>query len=281
MTRGPLSAHILKSCGQHIQDALWKVNDGQDLEHGQVVMVDEQAKHFKMFLFTCLYSWREGNDESLQECVWKCLMLAAEQGFTSVVFPALGMGGLRYPPKKVAAALINGVATYSALSKGDENMVEMVYITLIDEQMPVIEAFLQICLNEDTMEREEDVLVSVGDEGVYADSSSQDNIPPGRSPPGNAPSGQSSPQGKTPGTKMSSFVNTVMANGLLMLNLFGGRSNQLQYSKSKGNLHFKIRPAVNKKRIGVGAEIYIDVSFFTDFIPKALERFLELFRKKV
>ena len=69
----------------------------------------------------------------LKQFVAECLLKADEENCNSVAFPALGTGNLRYPPRNVAEAMLDGVENYI-----DETMsgtLKTVYITTTDDQM--------------------------------------------------------------------------------------------------------------------------------------------------
>ena len=76
--------------------------------------------------------------QDLLESVVECLRLAANSGYMSVAIPALGMGNLKYPPKKVASALIDGVATYHERFNETQKTIKTVSIVLYDTNDDII-----------------------------------------------------------------------------------------------------------------------------------------------
>ena len=59
--------------------------------------------------------------QELRSCLAKCLQNASLSKFTSIAIPALGCGGLKYPPDEVIAAIITEILRCSFLpsSEGD------------------------------------------------------------------------------------------------------------------------------------------------------------------
>ena len=64
--------------------------------------------------------------------------MASRNNCTSIAFPPLGMGGLRYPPQKVASALINGVGLYIQRTPESDRNAKIIYFVLHGQQNEVL-----------------------------------------------------------------------------------------------------------------------------------------------
>jgi poly [ADP-ribose] polymerase 10/14/15 len=69
----------------------------------------------------------------LQQFVEDCLIEADEQDCKSIAFPALGTGNLKYPPRDVASAMMDGIESY--IEESMSGKLKNVYISATDDAM--------------------------------------------------------------------------------------------------------------------------------------------------
>ncbi|GFO07147.1 poly [ADP-ribose] polymerase [Plakobranchus ocellatus] len=144
----PLSKQVLRKGGQAVQNELYEAGskNSEELEMGQVEMTDAgKLPNFKKVMFINLRSYIDGNEKYLQQSLQECLELAATLRYTSIAVPALGTGGLNYPPEKVASATVDAVALHNLQFK-DKSSVESVNIVLLDSDIELIKTYLRVCV---------------------------------------------------------------------------------------------------------------------------------------
>lgn len=74
--------------------------------------------------------------KDLEKFIEDCLLLADSAGCSTVAFPALGTGNLKYPLRDVAVALFNGVDMY--ISEGTMGHISTVYFCVKDYMYQVV-----------------------------------------------------------------------------------------------------------------------------------------------
>ncbi|XP_059145086.1 protein mono-ADP-ribosyltransferase PARP14-like [Physella acuta] len=139
-----ISHNVMRKAGTSLQNELDKI-DGE-LSMGQVVSTapGNLRTFVSSIFFVCLLSWQEGNDEALKSSVTECLNEASSHKYRSIAFPALGMGGFKYPQYKVAMAMCKAIVDYFILHPSTS--LETVYIVLPFHdlsQRASIQSFLQ------------------------------------------------------------------------------------------------------------------------------------------
>ncbi|CAL1538360.1 unnamed protein product [Lymnaea stagnalis] len=144
MSKGPLATAISNKGGPSVQRALYNQGNNE-LSFGEVVTSPPgNLSNFIELMFVCLLDWQDGNEKVLFKSVVKCLQLASEKKHRSIAFPALGMGGLHYPPYEVAIALMEGIIAY--VSTLTETSLETVYIALHDPNVDSERTFVQVTM---------------------------------------------------------------------------------------------------------------------------------------
>ncbi|XP_060560197.1 uncharacterized protein LOC132720172 [Ruditapes philippinarum] len=137
LDQGTLSKMVLEEGGagleKEIRDRCMKT-----LGNGQFITTSPgnlQSKGVKRLIFGHLTKWsnRKERLKVLQQFVEDCLIEADEQDCKSIAFPALGTGNLRYPPRDVAAAMLDGIESY--IEESMSGKVKNVYISTTDDAM--------------------------------------------------------------------------------------------------------------------------------------------------
>ncbi|RUS90210.1 hypothetical protein EGW08_001991 [Elysia chlorotica] len=257
----PLSKQILKKAGSTIQAQLDKTNsDKKELGLGDVEMTDAGSlKNFKKFLFICLLSYVEGNEEFLLQSLIECLELAAVEKHSVVAIPALGTGGLNYPAEKVAMVTIQAVALHN-LQHEETTSIKTVNIVLLENDTQLIQTYLRICVAGSTNLNDQNRTGASGSSPTPSAKSaaeSGDATNTGRKP--NQPSAQQSPQaGLQAG--VFSFVSSLFRIG---------------WTQRVGLFQFTVRPSFDGKFVGLSVHAGVDVSFFSSLLSPANQNFFQ------
>ncbi|CAL1538361.1 unnamed protein product [Lymnaea stagnalis] len=143
LQRGTLATYIHKNAGPEVQSSLY-MQEHSELVFGQIVTTPpgRLSRNFKCLLFVCLYEWRDGNEEMLQASVFSCLDIASNNKHKSIAFPALGMGGLKYPPVKSTLAILKAINLY--FRDCEQTSLENVYICLQDKNSSSVKTFMDV-----------------------------------------------------------------------------------------------------------------------------------------
>ncbi|XP_060082622.1 protein mono-ADP-ribosyltransferase PARP15-like [Ylistrum balloti] len=112
-----LAKSLLTAAGQSLQSEL---DDSypNGIVPGQLAITggyDLLCKKVYHGTFTSFYSKQTGNkrpEQVLGDFVQSCLTEASKKGFTSIAFPALGTGFLKYPKDTVASVIVGGIRDY-------------------------------------------------------------------------------------------------------------------------------------------------------------------------
>lgn len=80
----------------------------------------------------------------MEEIVLKCLKACDSKGASTIAFPALGAGALKYPPKVVAKAMINAVQNYNQTNR-TTCIKEVKFVLYMDETYKEFEHTLSRC----------------------------------------------------------------------------------------------------------------------------------------
>ncbi|GFO07144.1 poly [ADP-ribose] polymerase [Plakobranchus ocellatus] len=157
----PVSKQVLRKGGLTVQNELNKAGskNSEELEMGQVEMIDAgKLPNFKKVMFINLRSYKDGNEKPpLLSQGLKRPAYPFSAGWTrrsnvkliwpelGIAVPALGTGGLNYPPEKVASATVDAVARHNLQFK-DKSSIETVNIVLLDSDLELITTYLRVCL---------------------------------------------------------------------------------------------------------------------------------------
>ena len=63
-----------------------------------------------------LDEYNGSNEDDLTAAIQACLMMADEKGYSSIAFPAVGTGGMKYPASTLASLLMNQVHLFEGSS---------------------------------------------------------------------------------------------------------------------------------------------------------------------
>jgi len=103
---------------------------------------DLPANHIIHTVGPVWYGGHKNEEELLASCYLECLKLAAENGITSIAFPAISCGSYRFPIDKACEIALNEVIAF--LTEGD---------TDIEVSFVCFEAKLERALNKELSNR--------------------------------------------------------------------------------------------------------------------------------
>ncbi|KAK0068030.1 poly [ADP-ribose] polymerase 14 [Biomphalaria pfeifferi] len=141
LSNGFLSHHISTKGGPEICKEVLK--DSSDLTYGQILQTSPGKLTSKCILFVCLAEWNGENEEALRQSVYECLKKANDSSFTSIAFPALGMGGLKYKPFICATSMLTAIVQY--FDDCPESSLEAVHITVQNKDPILVQTFIDTC----------------------------------------------------------------------------------------------------------------------------------------
>ncbi|KAI8786181.1 poly [ADP-ribose] polymerase 14 [Biomphalaria glabrata] len=115
LRNGRLSSSILHKAGAGIQTEI-NAKSTETLQRcHRIVTSPGDLKHkFSQLMFVCLTSWEDDCKEDLYQVVYDSLKHASRETYDTVALPALGMGGLSYPPYEVAMAMLRAIGRFFA-----------------------------------------------------------------------------------------------------------------------------------------------------------------------
>ncbi|XP_055873244.1 protein mono-ADP-ribosyltransferase PARP14-like isoform X1 [Biomphalaria glabrata] len=141
LSNGFLSRHISTNGGPEICKEVLK--DSSDLIYGQILQTSPGKLTSKCILFVCLAEWNGENEEALRQSVYECLKKANDSSFTSIAFPALGMGGLKYKPFICATSMLTAIVQY--FDDCPESSLEAVHIAVQNKDPILVQTFIDTC----------------------------------------------------------------------------------------------------------------------------------------
>ena len=122
-----VAAAISKKAGpelQHFCDQYTR--HGAFLEAGSVIRAPACGELKCKAIFQTNLQW-----DCLEKSVLNCLNKAAQEGYVSISFPALGTGNYNFPSEKTASVMIESINTFSNTSLH----LELIHIVLYQEEM--------------------------------------------------------------------------------------------------------------------------------------------------
>ncbi|XP_014588336.1 protein mono-ADP-ribosyltransferase PARP15 isoform X3 [Equus caballus] len=114
--RGPLSQALLMKAGPMLQKELNATKQGAEEEVGSILMTSGCDLDCKAVLHVVAPGWDNGA-RSLQimtNIIKKCLMNVEQLSFSSITFPMLGTGNLRFPKAIFAELMLSEVFKFSS-----------------------------------------------------------------------------------------------------------------------------------------------------------------------
>ncbi|KAH9525277.1 hypothetical protein Btru_000933 [Bulinus truncatus] len=141
LSKGPLAGHISRTAGPTVQRKIHEVNGELTFKQTISCPPGDLKTNFKQILFACLYRWQDGNEEALFHVVYDCLKIASDKGYKSIAIPALGMGGLHYPPFEVSIAILEAITAF--VYANPNTVIDTVFIALQDPNIDSVKTFVQ------------------------------------------------------------------------------------------------------------------------------------------
>ncbi|XP_031698453.1 protein mono-ADP-ribosyltransferase PARP14-like [Anarrhichthys ocellatus] len=116
LKQGAVSKALLQEAGSGLQSAVWSEAGASALPYGDIIVTDGfNLKCQKVFHAVCP-PWDNGGgqaEEELVSIIRFCLNEAENQRMTSLSFPAIGTGNLRFPRDVVSRVLLREVHSFS------------------------------------------------------------------------------------------------------------------------------------------------------------------------
>ena len=108
---------MLDAAGETIQSEC-KTGYPSGIESGEVAITGSGKLKCQAIYHVTLPKWNnQGDEKNVEHIVKSCLVEADKHGFTSVAFPAIGTGFLKYPTKTVASTMFNTVENFTKSNK--------------------------------------------------------------------------------------------------------------------------------------------------------------------
>ena len=121
-----VAAAISKKAGPELQRFCDHYSHGVFLEAGSVISTPACGELKCKAIFQTNFQWG-----CLEKSVLNCLNKAAQEGYVSISFPALGTGNYNFPSDKTASVMIESINTFSNTSLH----LELIHIVLYQEDM--------------------------------------------------------------------------------------------------------------------------------------------------
>ncbi|KAK3606051.1 hypothetical protein CHS0354_006396 [Potamilus streckersoni] len=140
LSHGAVSASLLEVGGQLLQEECTRKYP-HGIKHGDVAITGAGELHSTCVLHGCLPGW--SNDGStlliLKTFINNCLSEADRLKMTSIAFPALGTGTLKYPKDVVAREMFNSVSDF--LAKNTDTSLVDVFFVVYEKDLKTLKAF--------------------------------------------------------------------------------------------------------------------------------------------
>ncbi|XP_034064641.1 protein mono-ADP-ribosyltransferase PARP9 [Gymnodraco acuticeps] len=124
---GEISNALLLKAGNQMQNEIYKVSFT-----GRLLITNSyNLKCKKVFHTVCLEKWRSQHNTTpqkvLYDSVTDCLKNAANNGYKSIAFPAIGTGNLGFDKKEVAAIMANAVVDFAPYCPTEIDVMFIIY----------------------------------------------------------------------------------------------------------------------------------------------------------
>ncbi|XP_043967027.1 protein mono-ADP-ribosyltransferase PARP14-like [Gambusia affinis] len=116
LSQGAVSSAILEAAGENLQLAVLAEAGVSALQAGDVVVTDAYNLSCQKVLHAVCPNWDNGGGEAekgLADVITSCLKEAEKLRLTSLSFPAIGTGNLRFPRQVVARVLLRQIQLFS------------------------------------------------------------------------------------------------------------------------------------------------------------------------
>ncbi|KAL3863199.1 hypothetical protein ACJMK2_004965 [Sinanodonta woodiana] len=140
LSQGAVSASLLAAGGQQLQDEC-KANYPNGITYGEVAITRAGELRSSCVIHGCLPDWSDDGSTLLILTTFmnNCLSEADQRKLTSIAFPALGTGTLKYPKDVVAREMFNCVSDF--LTKNASTSLVAVYFVVYQEDLETLMAF--------------------------------------------------------------------------------------------------------------------------------------------
>ncbi|KAL3863201.1 hypothetical protein ACJMK2_004967, partial [Sinanodonta woodiana] len=140
LSQGAVSASLLAAGGQQLQDEC-KQKYPKGIKHGEVAITGAGELHCICVLHGCLPDWSDDGStlSILKTFMNNCLSEADQRKLTSIAFPALGTGALKYPKDVVAREMFNCASDF--LTKNADTSLVTVYFVVYQKDLETLMAF--------------------------------------------------------------------------------------------------------------------------------------------
>ncbi|KAL3863208.1 hypothetical protein ACJMK2_004974 [Sinanodonta woodiana] len=140
LSQGAVSASLLAVGGQQLQDEC-KKKYPNGIKHGEVAITGAGELRSSYVLHGCLPDWNDDGSTilNMRNFMNNCLSEADQRKLTSIAFPALGTGTLKYPKDVVAREMFNCVSDF--LTKNADTSLVDVYFVVFQKDLETFMAF--------------------------------------------------------------------------------------------------------------------------------------------
>ncbi|XP_077623860.1 protein mono-ADP-ribosyltransferase PARP15 [Crocuta crocuta] len=117
LRRGSLSQALLKKAGPQLQEELNATRKGTEEEEGSIFLTSGCNLDCKAVLHTVAPYWKNGAGSSQQimaNIIKKCLTAVEELSFSSITFPMIGTGNLKFPKAVFVELILSEVFKFSS-----------------------------------------------------------------------------------------------------------------------------------------------------------------------
>ncbi|CAM9626359.1 unnamed protein product [Lampetra planeri] len=144
MDSGGVSSAIFRKAGPTLQTLVDTEIQGQSIGSGKIVKTDVTGLNLqcKALYHTTLGSWDNGNH--LRKCMKRSLEMAHRDGVSSISFPALGTGNLKYSPLMVSSFMFEEVINFSQNHQGT-TLKDIRFVIFSKDQLVISENNLWFC----------------------------------------------------------------------------------------------------------------------------------------
>ncbi|XP_067951553.1 protein mono-ADP-ribosyltransferase PARP15-like [Watersipora subatra] len=134
LSKGNLSMAFLKKARGNLQEECWKLapaNNGDVVETQGYELSCQKVYHC-----ICPQSF---SSERVNKIIKRCMKMASNSGFKSMVIPSLGAGQLRYPPESVVMSIVTSIDSF--LSETNQTSVREVTLMVHEKDTASVKAF--------------------------------------------------------------------------------------------------------------------------------------------
>uniref|UniRef100_S4RVB0 Poly [ADP-ribose] polymerase n=1 Tax=Petromyzon marinus TaxID=7757 RepID=S4RVB0_PETMA len=152
MDSGGVSSAIFRKAGPTLQTLVDTAIQGQSISSGKIVKTDVTGLNLQCqaLYHTTLGSWDNGNH--LKKFMKRSLEMAHRDGVSSISFPALGTGNLKYSPLMVSSFMFEEVINFSQNHQGT-TLKDIRFVIFSKDQLVISSLKGSLTRNQQTMSR--------------------------------------------------------------------------------------------------------------------------------